>query len=255
MPSELHLLQARVVEALFLCAPCVFIALLLITVPYGRHQDSRWGPTVGSRAGWLIMEMPAVVLLAWFFLPAALASGGREAAWVLFVLWEIHYVFRTFVDPLRHPSGRPMALAVVLLAFAYQAANSFVNGLALATAPHLDADWLLRPEFLCGVALFLAGAWINRRADAMLRNLRRPGETGYRIPEGWLYERVSCPNYLGEILEWTGFALAAWTPAAAAFAVFSFANLVPRALAHHRWYKDTFPEYPAARRAVIPYLI
>jgi hypothetical protein len=32
------------------------------------------------------------------------------------------------------------------------------------------------------------------------------------------------------------------------------ANLIPRAVAHHHWYKTTFADYPANRRALIPYL-
>jgi hypothetical protein len=30
---------------------------------------------------------------------------------------------------------------------------------------------------------------------------------------------------------------------------------VPRALAHHRWYRTTFPDYPPARTAIIPGLL
>jgi hypothetical protein len=33
------------------------------------------------------------------------------------------------------------------------------------------------------------------------------------------------------------------------------ANLLPRALAHHRWYKQRFPEYPSERKAIFPFLL
>src|SRR5207244_2864013 len=115
--------------------------------------------------------------------------------------------------------------------------------------------WLLDPRFLVGAALFAAGFAVNRWADAVLRRLRRPGESRYQIPRGGLYELVSCPNYAGELVQWLGFAVAAWSPAAAAFALFTAANLVPRALAHHRWYRRTFAGYPAHRKAVLPFLL
>jgi 3-oxo-5-alpha-steroid 4-dehydrogenase 1 len=86
----------------------------------------------------------------------------------------------------------------------------------------------------------------------VLRALRKPGETGYAIPYGGLYRWVSCPNYFGELLEWIGFAIAAWTLPALAFAVFTFANLFPRALSHHRWYREKFVDYPADRKAMLP---
>ena len=74
------------------------------------------------------------------------------------------------------------------------------------------------------------------------------------MPFGGGFAYVSAPNYLGEIVEWVGFALAAGTLAAWAFALFTFANLAPRALANHRWYRARFAEYPPDRRALIPFL-
>ena len=66
---------------------------------------------------------------------------------------------------------------------------------------------------------------------------------------------MSCPNYLGEILEWSGFALAAFSWPALGFALYTAANLGPRALAHQRWYRERFPDYPADRRALVPGLL
>lgn len=55
-------------------------------------------------------------------------------------------------------------------------------------------------------------------------------------------------------MEWFGFALAAWSLPAFAFAVFTFANIGPRAASHHQWYLKKFPDYPRNRRAVIPFV-
>ncbi|MBW2713856.1 MAG: DUF1295 domain-containing protein, partial [Deltaproteobacteria bacterium] len=87
------------------------------------------------------------------------------------------------------------------------------------------------------------------------RNLRKPGETGYKIPYGGFYRWVSSPNYLGEIIEWAGFAMLTWTPAGLAFLVFSISNLFPRAFSHHRWYQEQFEDYPEERKAIIPGLL
>ena len=37
---------------------------------------------------------------------------------------------------------------------------------------------------LLGIALFFMGMFINIHSDSILRNLRQPGETGYKIPRG-----------------------------------------------------------------------
>ena len=56
-------------------------------------------------------------------------------------------------------------------------------------------------------------------------------------------------------MEWTGFAIMTWSPAALVFALWTFFNLVPRALDHHKWYKATFTNYPPERKALIPHLL
>lgn len=40
-----------------------------------------------------------------------------------------------------------------------------------------------------------------------------------------------------------------------AFLVFTAANLIPRAIAHHAWYQSAFVDsYPVERKAIIPFL-
>lgn len=229
--------------------------LFFIDAPYGRHaaQDLRWGPRIRSRLGWILMEAPAPL----GFLACFLLGDRRDpVSLVLLLLWQIHYVNRAFVFPLGMRGGdKPMPVVVVLLAFCHNLMNAYLNGRYLYTlGPQRPASWLLSAPFLCGLALFLLGNSINRRADRVLRDLRRPGETGYKIPRGGLFQLVSCPNYLGEIIEWCGWALCTLSPAAAAFVLFTVANLLPRAHAHHRFYRERFPDYPAERRALIPFL-
>ena len=103
--------------------------------------------------------------------------------------------------------------------------------------------------------MFLGGFAINQHSDFILLHLRRPGETGYKIPYGGLYRLVSCPNYLGELLEWIGWAILTWSLGGLTFALWTAANLIPRAVAHHRDYHRRFPEYPTERKAVLPFLL
>ena len=117
-----------------------------------------------------------------------------------------------------------------------------------------DATWLADPRFLIGAAVFVAGSRINLQSDSILRKLRAPGQNGYAIPFGGLYRWVSSPNYLGEIIQWAGWALATWSTAGLAFLALTIANLAPRARSNQRWYRSEFPDYPPDRRALIPYL-
>ena len=115
-----------------------------------------------------------------------------------------------------------------------------------------SADWLDDWRFASGAAVFGLGFGVNMDSCNRLLRLRRekPGE--YSVPHGGLFRWVSCPNYLGEIVEWIGWALLTWSPAGLAFAVWTTANLAPRARAHHHWYRDRFHDYPAKRKALVP---
>jgi len=246
------LLHAWLTAGLFLLAVVTAAALTRVSAPYGRHVRDGWGPALPARWAWMLMESPAVLVFVLVY-----AAGRHRAELVplaLLALWQLHYVHRTLVYPLLTASARPWPLVVVGLGFAFQCYNSYLNARFVSELGEYPDRWLGDPRFLAGVALFGLGLWLNRRSDASLRRLRAPGETGYRIPRGGAFELVSCPNYLGEILEWCGWALATWSWAGLAFALYTIANLAPRAVTHHRWYRSTFPDYPPERRALVPYL-
>jgi protein-S-isoprenylcysteine O-methyltransferase Ste14 len=236
---------------MFLFAAASFVTLFFVPAPYGRHRRPGWGPEMNARTAWILMESPSV----WLFLIVYLQGQAafQTAPLVLLGLWQLHYVQRTLVFPLLMRGGAPKPLLTVALAFGFNLLNSSLNASAISwEASPYPPGWLVEPRFLVGVALFVTGFAINIHADAVLRGLRRPGESGYRIPHGGLFRWVTSPNYLGELIEWTGFALAAWSLPALAFALFTAANLVPRAWAHHRWYQEKFPDYPSERRAILP---
>ncbi len=248
--AEFH---AAVVQGLFVAAGLSALALLLTAAPYGRHARGGWGPSLETRLAWVVMEIPSAL---WFMaVYLAGANAWSAAPLLLLAVWQVHYLQRTFVYSLKLRPGGRTPLSVVAMGFLFNVANSYVNARWISELGEYPASWLLDPRLWLGVGIFALGYRLNRWADAVLAGLRRPGETGYKIPRGGLYELVSCPNYLGELLEWIGWAIATWSLAGLSFAAFTAANLVPRALAHHRWYCAKFPDYPRARKAVIPFVL
>ena len=233
----------------------VFILLMFVTAPYGRHSSKEWGPVIPNRTGWFIMEFPVLLVfsLCYFLGP----SDPHPVTWVFFALFTAHYINRSVVYPWRtHTAGKTMPLVVALMAVFFNLVNGFINGYYFsAFSRGYTWEWLLDARFIAGMVLFAGGFLINWWSDQILLDLRKGGKKGYYIPRGGLFRYVSCPNFFGEILEWTGFAIMTWSPAALAFALWTFFNLVPRALDHHRWYRSTFPDYPPQRKAVIPYIL
>jgi 3-oxo-5-alpha-steroid 4-dehydrogenase 1 len=250
--SELEF-HAALVQGVLVVAVLTALTLLFVSAPYGRHARRGWGPMMNTRLAWVVMESPSVLwFLAVFF---AGSHAWSPAPLLLLLLWQSHYVQRTFVFPLKIRPGGETAVSVVVMGFVFNLINAYVNARWISELGSYELSWLADPRLWIGVGLFVLGYRINRWADAVLAGLRRPGETGYKIPRGGLYEWISCPNYFGELLEWTGWAIATWSVAGLSFALFTAANLVPRALTHHRWYREKFPEYPARRKAVIPFVL
>lgn len=265
--ADLHGLQVKI---MFLSALGSFLGCLFVTsAPYGKHGGgggclkSWMGPLLPAKACWVLMECPTLVLtvvLVWFGPSDCLTA--RPSNLIILSLFVLHYIQRSLIYPLRMRGGAPMPTFIFLSALTFCAWNGYLQVRDLTHLSCQDEEFsslsdarLWNPTFYFGVALFLAGFSANLHSDAILRNLRKPGETGYKIPKGGLFEYVSGANFCAEIVEWFGFAIAAGTPTALCFAVFTFSNIAPRAHTTHQWYLKKFKDdYPANRKAVIPFI-
>lgn len=228
-----------------------FFSLLFITVPYGRHTKTGWGPLIDNRISWILME--AVVLVVLYFFIYTGSNSISLANGVIIALFSFHYFNRSFIFPFRiKTNGKKMPLSITLLSVTFNSVNGFLIGYYLGEFKMYDDAWLTSPQFIIGTLVFFTGMALNWNSDSILINLRKPGETGYKIPEKGFFKYVSCPNLLGEVIEWGGFAILTWSLPGLAFFVWTCANLIPRALAHHKWYKEKFESYPKERKAIIP---
>ncbi len=233
----------------------VFVLLFKIKAPFGRHTAKGWGLPVSNRLAWFVMELPALIVM-----PAFAFAGSPGMIGTFFViLWIAHYFNRSCIFPFRiHTTGKTMPLGILLMALCFNLTNGFLCGYYFgnyANYANYTADLLMRPAFIIGLLLFGGGALLNITSDNILIRLRKKNDTGYVIPTGGLFKHISCPNLLGEITEWVGFALMTMAFPCFAFAVWTIANLLPRALAHHKWYHAKFADYPKRRRALIPFLL
>jgi 3-oxo-5-alpha-steroid 4-dehydrogenase 1 len=232
-------------------AVATFFLLQFVTAPYGRHVTAGWGAQIANRTGWILMELPSFLIILYFYLTA---NQSIYAAF-LSLLWLFHYVNRTFIFPFRiRTKGKKMPLAIVFSAVFFNFFNAGLNGYFLANFETYTAANFTTWNFILGGTLFALGFMFNQISDSILINLRKPGETGYKIPKGFLFEYISCPNLFSEFIQWSGFALMAWNFPATTFLLWTAANLFPRALKHHKWYLSHFKEYPKNRKAVIPYI-
>lgn len=238
-------------------AVAVFVALYFVDAGYGKFYNRKWGPSVSNRAGWVMMESPVfiAILVLW------LCSGRRDNITLLVFLlfFELHYFQRSFIFPFLIKGKSRMPLSIIAMGITFNSLNAFMQGgwlFYLSPEEMYTSAWLVSPQFVAGTLLFFAGMVINLHSDSIIRHLRQPGDTRHYLPKGGLFRYVSSANYFGEFVEWVGFAVLTWSLSGAVFALWTFANLCPRAARIYERYREEFPEeFDSARlKRMIPFI-
>ena len=152
-----------------------------------------------------------------------------------------------------------MPLSIIGTAVLFNTLNAYMQGgwlFYVSPVDYYSADWLTSVPFLVGTALFLFGMGVNIHSDRIIRNLRKPGDTAHYLPRGGMFRWVTSANYFGELVEWTGFAILTWSVSGAVFALWTFANLAPRAARIYNGYRQEFPEQLDTRttKRIIPFI-
>ena len=121
---------------------------------------------------------------------------------------------------------------------------------------YYPADWLTDPRFIAGFLVFIIGMYINIQSDDIIRNLRKEGDTKHYLPQGGMFRYVTSANYFGEFVEWIGFAILTWSWAGAVFALWTFANLGPRADHIYKRYQEEFGDQLDTKKVkrIIPFI-
>lgn len=222
----------------------VMIALYFVDAGYGKMISSKWGPAISNKVGWLLMECPVFLVMLFFW---AKSDVQMTLPYILFFLFfELHYFQRSFVFPLLMKGNSKMPLVIMAMSIVFNLINGYIQGRWLfELAPSINyysAEWIRSWQFIAGTIIFFTGMGINLHSDHVIRNLRKPGDTNHYLPQKGMYKYVTSANYLGEIIEWAGFALLTWSFASLVFLWFTCANLVPRSNSIYHKYEKEFPD-------------
>lgn len=135
----------------FIMAALIFFVLWFIKAPYGRHYRKGWGINTSARIGWMVMESPTVILMAFLFV---IGNKTNNFVAVIFLLiWMSHYFQRVFIYPVLMKGGQK-SFPILLTAFAliFNIINTYLNGRYLFYfAPDYNLSWLGEPRFLTGL--------------------------------------------------------------------------------------------------------
>ena len=247
----------------FIYAAAILVGAFVAKAPYGKLGSERGGLNLSPRLGWFLMELPATLSFLWFYLHGQ--NAGELVPMIFLGIWLVHYGNRGFIFPLlmRVAKGTrgTFSIIVVVSGWLVTTLHGYLNAVFIShLSTHLTPDWLTDPRFIIGMAIYICGFLLNIQSDAIIRNLRSKeevenGEKVYRIPQGKLFKYVTNPSYFSELLSFTGFAIATWSPGALFVLVVSAANLIPRAFQVQRWYQEKFPDYPRDRKVLIPFVL
>ena len=227
--------------AMSIIAVIVFIALYFVTAGYGVFYNKKWGPSIPNKIGWVLMESP--VFIAMILLCVFSERSTNVVCLIFLILFEIHYLQRSFIFPFLIRGKSVMPLSVILMGVLFNTLNALMQGgwiFYVAPENMYEISWLTTPQFIIGTLIFFVGMIINIHSDYIIRHLREPGDTKHYLPKKGMFKYVTSANYFGEFVEWCGFAILTWSLAGAVFALWTFANLAPRAAKIYDNYKKEF---------------
>ena len=235
----------------------VFIALYFVKAGYGMFRTASWGVSIPNKVAWVLMEAPVFFVMAWLWMRSGVGLAVPQVVFLL--LFELHYLQRSFVFPLLMKGRSRMPVAIMAMGIVFNVLNGVMQAGGLFWFPSEayaeGTAYLLQPHAIAGLLLFIIGMGINLHSDHVIRHLRKPGDTRHYLPAKGMYRYVTSGNYFGELVEWTGFAVLTASPAAWVFVWWTAANLVPRANAIHKHYCEEFgKEAVEQRKRIIPYI-
>ncbi|KAJ3087400.1 3-oxo-5a-steroid 4- dehydrogenase, partial [Physocladia obscura] len=121
----------------------------------------------------------------------------------------------------------------------------FVGALALPNS------FLLQ---LLGLFLYAEGS--NFVTHVILSNLRPPGSRARKIPYGYGFNFVSCPNYTYEILAWIALTAISGSITTLLFTIVGAVQMYLWAVKKHKRYRKDFGDsYPKNRKILIPFVL
>ena len=166
-------------------------------------------------------------------------------------MWVIHYVKRILETIYVHEFG-DMTMPI---------RNIFKNctyyyGFAIVVA--INVNFFARTNCtiltIIGLVGMIASIISNGYCHIILKRLRTPGSQEWKIPKGFLFEYITCPNYFCEIMTWVFFnVMTAFPLMGIAFNICGCYQMWEWAAQRRQKYLKMFPDYKV-RWTLLPFI-
>lgn len=188
--------------------------------------------------------------------PSAYAMSSTQ--WLSFALFMLHFVKREVETLFVHKfSANTMpAFNVVKNSAFYWIVGGLVNAFVIYH-PWSLASHAAQPLIdVVGLALWLFGEVGNARVHLYLSSLRSVGGTERKIPVGYGFSFVTCPNYMYELLAWAGIILVSRDPTVVIFIAIGLAQMYAWGKGKEQAYRKEFGDrYKKKRFVMVPGLL
>jgi very-long-chain enoyl-CoA reductase len=189
------------------------------------------------------------------------------------LLWSLHFARRTLESAFLHDYSKSRIDPA-------DTAQEFLYYWVFATWIAYDAVYSPPTIYwlqALGACMFSIFELCNLKCHLMLKDMRSCTPGSYSMPkveylsshistltpfccllllnQGFLFDIVSCPHYLCEIMAWVSFSLAVQAWGAVVFCAVGAAIMSGYALERHEKYRKTFDDYPVDRRAIFPFVL
>lgn len=205
------------------------------------------GLMVNSRVGMTLLYGPSALLALWFLQEKDFDMKLRPN--VVAAMVATHFSKRTLECLFLHKysGGMPLSTSCFISIFYCIATHGACH--FARTVSHYE-DW----TYNVGGIFFMIGILGNFYHHYLLANLRKPGEKGYKVPQGGAFEYVAAPHYMFELLGWFGIVLVTQHMVTllmfAAMAIY----LADRSIGQDEWNRRKIPGYPIHRKCMVPFI-
>ncbi|XP_034943832.1 polyprenol reductase-like [Chelonus insularis] len=213
-------------------------------------------------------QLPEVLLLILDFALGSCrqASASPEATTLALFLVAVHTWKRLYESCFINVfSKAKMSILIYIIAFMHYTALllSIVGesyGFVRGTQGTFNSNAHTWYYITCTI-IFLIADYEQFKTNKILANLRKNKEgkvisESYKIPKGRLFEYVSSPLQLTEIVVYLMFAAILWEATTIYFITgWVVINQICNGIIQHEWYKKTFANYPENRKIIFPCLL
>jgi very-long-chain enoyl-CoA reductase len=227
----------------------------------GKREDVVYFRDLGPQIAWKTVFLveyagPLFIYLFFYFRPFFIyPASNNPHTWVqqiALLCWVGHYAKRELETLFVHRfSHGTMPIMNIFKNSGYYWGFGALCGYFVNHPYFSDPNPTQVYVSLAAFVLFELG---NLITHLQLRNLRPANTTIRKIPHGFLFELVSCPNYTCEIFAWVAFSCLTQSIAALLFAFVGGAQMFIWAQQKHRRYRKEFQNYPRNRKILFPFI-